>query len=254
MGAGRSIGILTILNVAGAALAIVQSVVVAWYFGTSRGLEVFFAASTLQGLLLALTQAGQLGEIFLPVYHRIRHDRGPQAAGRAFNVVLTWMLLGVAVLGPVLWWLAWPAVRLLVPGFSAADQEAGVWMFRALAPLLLVQVAATMMQMLANAEKWFGKPEAVDLAARVLGVAATAALAPILGVWAMVAALWCTAAVQAVGYVLLLRRLGHRIRPVLRQEGFSARSLFGNLVLTLSYVGATQVYAFVLNAALSRLP
>lgn len=253
MSTARSIGILTILNTVGALIALATSVVVAHFYGTARALEVYFAASTLQIILGRLMQTGQLGEIFLPIYHRIRHADGRQTAQRAFAVLVNWMVLFVAALSVGLWFLAPVLMRLLVPGFTDADRALGVRMFGCLLPLLVVQVVLSLAQTLANAERWFGKPEAIGVGARGTILIAIAALASPLGPWAMVAALWIGHGFQLAGYAVMLHRMGYRHRLCLRQEGFRAGSVFSKLLVTFTYVGATQVYTFALNAGLSLL-
>jgi len=254
VGTDRSIGILTILNIVGACIALANSVLVARFFGTGRGLEVYFAASTLQIIVANLMQSGQLGEIFLPIYHRIVHADGRQAAQRAFAVLLNWMVLLVAGMSAGLWFAAPLLLRMLVPGFTSEDRLLGVDMFRCLLPLVAVQVGLSLVQTLANAERWFGKPEAIGVGARGVILIAIAALALPLGPWAMVAAVWCGHLIQLVGCLLMLGRMGYRHRLCLRQEGFSVRSVFARLFVTFGYVGATQVYAVALNAGLSILP
>src|SRR5690242_21707640 len=92
VGARRAIGTLTSLNVAGACVALANSVVTARLFGTSRPMEVFFAAASVQVQLVSLVQTGQLAEIFLPIYHRIRHRSGTERARAAFSVLMNWMI------------------------------------------------------------------------------------------------------------------------------------------------------------------
>lgn len=251
---GRSIGILTLLNLAGAVLAVANSVVIAWFFGTSRALEVFFAASTLQVLLFSLTQTGQLAEVFLPVYHRIRQDRGPAAAHEAFAVIANWMVLAVCGLAAAMWLLAGPLMALLVPGFGSEDQFSAAGMFRALLPLLPLQVYFSLATTLANAERCFGRAEAIGVVSRLGMIVATAALAARTGTSALVAAAYVAAILQIVFCGLMLARMGYRHRLRLRSDHFSARGVFARTATTLGYVGATQVWALAFNAALSRLP
>ncbi len=254
MSTGRSIGILTILNLAGAVLAVVNSVIIAWFFGTSRALEVFFAASTLQMLLFSLTQTGQLAEVFLPTYHRVRQQRGPGAAQVAFAVIANWMVLAVCVLGAAMWVLAEPLMALLVPGFETGDRTGAAALFRLLLPLLPLQVAFSLATTLANAERRFGLAESISVISRLGMIVATVALAVPLGASALVAAAYVATGIQILFCVLVLARMGYRHRLVFACEHFSARGVFARTATTLGYVGATQVYAMAFNAALSRLP
>ena len=75
----RSVGVVTILSLAGTVVGVVQSVVVAYAFGTSRQVEIFFAAVALETTMLQLTQTGQLTDIFLPIYLRIKSRGGDKS-------------------------------------------------------------------------------------------------------------------------------------------------------------------------------
>lgn len=258
MSTARSIGILTILNVLSAVVGLAQSVAVAFFFGTTRAIEIWFAA---QGLLLSvqrLTQTGQLAEIFLPLYHRIKHDHGPEDAQRSFAALVNWMVLIVAGLCLVMWSLARPLVDLRVPGFTAIDRAVAEQMLVWLLPLLGLQVICSLVKTLAHAERWFGIPEAIGLAARGAGLATIIVLASDRaadrGAWVMVVALWVACGVQVVGLAVMLWRMGYRHRLVLRGRHFRVAWVFRKLSVTLGYVGATQVYAFVLDAMMSTLP
>ena len=251
---GRSIAILTVMNGAGAVVAILTSAVTAYLFGTSRALEVYFAAGTLLSLVARLTQVGQLSEIFLPGYHRMRHEYGLEAAQRSFAVVVNWTLLGAGAVCVLLWLAAPYMVLLVVPGFSNADRVLGTTMFRWLLPLLFYEILTSLLQTLSNAERWFGRPEAANVVGSVASLAGLLVFVKAAGIWAMVISLWIGWTIQVLGYFLIARHMGYRHRLILRQKGFSVRTLFSQLLFTLGYVGATQVYAFALNAGLSLLP
>jgi putative peptidoglycan lipid II flippase len=250
----RSIGILTILNIVGAGISLLNSVVTAHLFGTQRVMEVFFAAATLLALVTSLSQTGQLADIFLPMYHRLQHSEGQAAAQWAYAVVLNWMLIMTAVLAVLCFVLAPFIVSLLVPGFSDDDRRLGTSMFRCLLPLVIVEMSVGMISMLGNAERRFGVPEAIGVGGRAVVLVSFVALVRPTGVWSNVYSLWIGQAFQLIAFVLMLRRMGYRHSLRLRSEGFNISMLFSRLMGTWTYVGATQVYAFALNASLSMLP
>ena len=254
MGSARSIGILTALNMGGAVLALASSVVTAHYFGTSRALEVFFAASTLETLMLSLSQSGQLSEILIPVYHRLKQAEGRDSAQRAYSVVTNWMMIWLVLLATLMWGLAPWLARLLTPGFGVADHEAVATMFRWLVPMLPLQVLLSLLHGVSNAEKWFGKPEWFGLVTQAAGLAVVLALASRLGTWALVLSLWVNQLLLLGGLVWILRQLGYRHRLLLRHPGCPMVPLLRQLATTLGYVLSTQFYSFTLNAGLSLLP
>jgi len=254
LGQARSIGILTVLNGVGAVVGVANSIVVAFFFGTTRTVEIFFAATGLQASITRLSQTGQVGEIFLPIYHRIKREKGADQAHQAFSIIFNWMLLVSGTLAAALWLAAPLLMKLRVPGFSASDLQLGVVLFRALIPVAVVRVAIALIRTLANAERWFGPPEAVGVGGHVLIVATTVALVGPLGVWALVVALWVGNGGILIALVILVLGRGIRYHFCLRKEGFSAWVVFRKTFATLGYVGATQVYAFALDAGLSMLP
>ena len=163
----RSIGRMTLLNCLGAVVGVGQSVAIAFFFGASRQVEIFFAAVALESMLVRLTQTGQLTEIFLPQYHRRKHEQSAAQAQACFAVLINILLIAAFALAALLFVLAPQLVALRVPGFTSADIETTTTVFRALLPLLVIHVLVAILRTLANAEKWFGLPEAISLVGRM---------------------------------------------------------------------------------------
>lgn len=247
----KSIGAMTILNIVGAVIGVINSIVVVQYFGVSREIEVYFAAIGMQMTITGLMQTGQLAEAFLPAYMTIREDRNKDDAFAAFSVIVNWMLLGAAAIGLLAGLLAYPMMRLRIPGFESEEILQSAALFRVLIPVIGLQVAMNMFSTLANAEKWFGYPEAIGVGSRVLSLIAIIALVPVIGIWALVVALWIGVSVGLIAQVLILRRLGFRHRFIFSLTDFKARSVFINLIYTLGYTFVTQFYSFAIDAALS---
>jgi putative peptidoglycan lipid II flippase len=245
---------MTFLNILGAIVGLANLVVVSHLFGTSRHIEIYFAAVGLLMTVEGLTQTGQIVELFLPVYHRTRHEMGRKDAERAFAVLVNWTMLFVIALTLLLWIASPVLIRLRVPGFPREVIELGVQLSYALLPLVCVDVLIAMMQMLANAERLFGKPEFVTVCSKIIIVAGIALLARPFGIWAMVISLWIGQILAVIMLAFILYWFGYRHTLSFRMKGFTVWSLYSKLLATLTYAGATQIYFFVLDAALSMLP
>jgi putative peptidoglycan lipid II flippase len=250
----KAIAAITAINGASALLSVLNISVIAYFHGLSRPLEVYFAAVQLFMLVNSLTQTGKIGDIFLPVYHNLKHSTGHAGAFAAFAVIMNWMFCCALVLCGVLFAVAPVLMQLLIPGFSAMDQELGVQMFRWLIPLLALQIFMTLAQTLANAEKKFGLPESLGIFSKLATLAVISVFSGSSGAWALVCGLWAGTLVQGCGFVLITRNLGYRHVWKLAQTGFNHWTLFRQLLVTLLYVLSTQIYLFILNAALSFLP
>lgn len=254
MGQARAIGSMAALNLVSAALSVGGMVVIARLFGAARQTEVFLAASTLASLVARLSQANQLAELFLPTYHQLSAKHGKALAQRAFSVLFNWVTLALLSLCALLAVFAGPLTRLLVPGFSEADHALGAVVLRWNFPILMLQVLSGFLATLLNAEHNFGVPEASGVASRVAGIAATLITAAHFGTWALLAGQGVAVTAQFVLLLGLTFRLGYRHSFRLSAPNFDLRGLVKNLIYTLGYVGATQVYAVALNAAVSLLP
>jgi putative peptidoglycan lipid II flippase len=241
-------------NALGAALGVLNTFAVAFFFGTGRDVEVFLAAAALHASVMGMAQTGQVSEVLLPVYQSLRHQIGREAAQRAYTALINRFLLLLAGIAGVAWLFASMLTRLRVPGFDGDEIDLAAAMFRWVLPLVLLQVGSELLKTLANAERRFGSPEAVSAFARGASLLAIIFLADRLGTWALVVALWIAALTEVVGTLWLLRKCEFCYRPLLSLEGnVRGAELFRPLLGTLPYVLCTQVFLFAVDAAVSLL-
>ena len=76
----RNIGVLFSLNSLNVLLNIAYSTLTVYYFGTSPSVAAFFAATVLGTAVSRFVQTGQLVEIVVPRYHKIKQEVGQQEA------------------------------------------------------------------------------------------------------------------------------------------------------------------------------
>lgn len=254
MSINKSIITLTFLNFLGVIVTLAASIITVHYFGTSRSIEIFFAASSLQALAISLSQSGQINEILIPLYHRLSKSEGAASAHTAYSVAINWAIIALCFIALVLWILAPWAANIIVPGFEAVDRESVVLMFRWILPLLPLQVTIALLQGVANAEHSFGRVEAYNIIGQLMGLACIMFFSSTLHTWAMVLSLWVSQTIILGTYVVMLHKIGFRYRPALSHPSMSMRSLTGKMGMTFLYAGATQIYSLVFSAGLSLLP
>ena len=227
---------------------------IAHYFGASRHVEVYFAATALIAFVMTLSQTGQLAEILIPKFHQIRQSHDKREAHRFFNCCLNSLLLIVISTSVIIWFFSDYIVALRVPGFDSASIELGVVFFRIILPLVAVQIVSTLLTTLAHAEGLFGPPESTGLIANVVTLISIVSLTDDIGIWALIWALWLGQSVRLLVLIVYLYIKGYRYTLQLRSEATSILSIFQNVFKTIPYVLTTQVYAFALDAAISTLP
>lgn len=254
MSANRSVSLLAGLNVAAAVASAATSALTAFLFGTSRAVEVYFAAATLYMMTVSLTQTGAVMDVFLPIYYRLKETRDALSAKAAFAVLLNWMVLLAGAAVAALWLAAPAVIALLVPGFGDADQAQGVLYFRAVLPLVLLRVVAIQFLGLCNAERWYGLPESMTPLSQIASMVVLVAAAPAIGVWALVASLWTSQTLQLLAFIAVTYRFGYRHALRWSHPDFAFGEVMRQVGSTYLYFGGTQVYKFALSAAVSILP
>lgn len=250
----RSISIITVLNIGAAIVAIFNMAFIAHYFGASRSVEVYFAATALIAFVMTLSQTGQLAEILIPKFHQIKHSHGKIESYKFFNCCLNLLLILVIFTSIVILFLADYFVELRVPGFDRPSIDLAIQFFRIILPLVAVQIVSTLLTTLAHAEGWFGPPESTGLVANLVTLASIVTLVDSLDVWALIWALWLGQSVRLLVLVVYMYAKGYRYTFRLKSETASVLNIFYNVFKTIPYVLATQIYGFALDAAISTLP
>ena len=250
----RNIGVLFSLNSLNVILNVVISTLMVYLFGTSPQVEAFFAASVLGTAVSRFVNTGQLVEIIVARYHRIKQEVSPKAAmsvvstlsnymvGIAFLMVLAFVASGTGI------------VNLLVPGFKDTTKYQVWQIFCVTGFLMPFQIATNLFQGMLNAENIYGKVEFTSTVSQVCNIA-------ILLIWgregnaaSLVVALTISVLAQFGTTIYYLRQLGYRHTWLLRNPYFPLRDLARTLSATSTYMVSVQIYTFIFNAGLSLLP
>src|SRR5262249_48390824 len=137
--------------------------------------------------------------------------------------------------------------------FSDAKILAVHAMFLWLVPLVLLTAINMLLEFFLNAERQFGRPESFAVAGRICSLLAIALFAHRFCVWSVVVGLWLAAAIQFLGYVKVLRRIGYRYLPILSADGFSILEIYKKLPSAMVHMACSQIFVFCVSAAVSAL-
>lgn len=250
----KSVGWLTLLKLATAVVGLLQTIVIAWLFGVTRAVEIFFAATTFQQLLMQLTSTGQIGDLFTPIYHNIQAQQGAKPARDAFSAMTNVMVLCAAIVAAIAVLLAQPISSLLVPGFGEQDLALTARVFVAVAPIIVVMIANAMYSNLLRAEHRYGISEVLALTSRVVNLLILFCLASSLGVWALILGLWISALIHFLGQWWCAHRNNPQYRFILSSEHFHPRIVLFKLPLAFTHIFSAQFFVFALTATLTMLP
>lgn len=250
----RSLGLLTSLGGLGVFVGLAQTVVIAWIFGATRSIEIFFAATTFNTLLLQLASSGQVGDIFTPLFHSIQKEQGTSAARQAVAAMTNVMIVIAVAISVLAALFSWQIAGLLVPGFSDEEMRLCGWVFLATAPLMILQIAAAMLETFLRAEHRYGISESLNVIGRTGNLILLIALGRWLGLWVLVLGLWFGAAVQLLGQCFYLYRYGYRHSLCLATPFFRPSEVLRQIPFAFSHIISSQFFSFALTASLSYLP
>ena len=253
-GEARTIGVLTLLKIAGALAAILYSVFQVRYFGTDREIEVFFAAQAVLYMVVSLSQSGQLAEVFLTEYIGLRERFDVTTAHRALSVLLNRVTFYVAILLVVIYFLAPMLIALFIPGFTQDDRILGTTMFRWLLPLILLLVINSILNSLLNAERIFGRTEAAGVIHSLMSLVFLLILYDQIGIWVLVLGLYAGILVQLGLTIYFIIQKKIRYSFIWSTFEFDHRSFFTVLFSTLAYKASTQFLNWAYTASISFLP
>lgn len=225
-----------------------------YLFGTSAQVEAFFAASVLGTAVSRFVNTGQLVEIIIARYYRVKQEVSTKAAmsvvatlsnymiGISFLLVLAFIAGGTSI------------INLLVPGFEETTKQQVWQIFCVTGFLMPFQIATNLFQGLLNAENIYGKVEFTGTVSQVVNII-------ILLVWgrdgnaiSLVVALALSVLAQFGTTVYYLRQLGYQHSWLFLNPYFPLRELVRMLSSTSTYMVSVQIYTFIFNAALSLLP
>jgi len=171
----RDIAAVSTATLCSRVLGFVRDVGIAALLGAGAASDAFFAALLIPNLFRRLLAEGALNAAFIPIWIRIRTDRGSTATRGFAEEILGTMLAGLGLAALACAMLAPAVIHLIAPGFNVTDQRFGlaVSYLRIVAPYVgiagLVAVAAAAL----NAE---GRVGAVSFGLVVYNVVVIAAL------------------------------------------------------------------------------
>ncbi|WP_027178346.1 murein biosynthesis integral membrane protein MurJ [Maridesulfovibrio bastinii] len=99
-------------------LGFVRDLIVAYTLGAGLPADAFFVAFRIPNLMRRLFGEGSLTMAFVPVFSRVRAEKGDQAAGDMARSALRWLVAILGLISIAVYFGASPLTRLIAPGFE----------------------------------------------------------------------------------------------------------------------------------------
>lgn len=222
-------------------LGFVREAVLAYRVGVGADTDAYYAAFQIPDMLSYFLGLGALSIALIPLYTRIRSERGEEAANRVFATVLGTLGLVAVLATSLLWCFAEPLVALQFPRFGPEQQALTVRLTRIVLPAQIFFVCGGIVRAVLMAQGRFGAQAAAPLVYNAGIIAGGVLLAPALGVEGFAWGALAGAALGPFGYALLDARgrvpLRLRVAPLdpdfLRYLLLAAPLMIGVTLLTM---------------------
>ncbi|MDA7609811.1 hypothetical protein N8669_00950 [bacterium] len=244
---------MALLQFAIVVLGLLQTVIVAHLFGTTRQIEIFMAAVTLNTLALRLFQSGQIYEVFLPIYITVKKSDGADAANKLSSVLINWMLICFLAIFCILFVSAPFIVDLIASGFAEVEKYQATLMFWSLLPVLGIQLFSGILLMLGNAEKKFSNFQKPVIVSILLSILILVFFRDYFGAWVMVIALWTSQLTTLLLRLTILKKIGFQYSLSLQSNHLPIKKFFKKILVTVPSTIATTFFETVFTRELTKL-
>lgn len=239
----------------GKIVGLFRSRLVAQAFGTSPQFDAFTAANQLPEVFFVVIAGGSLAAAFIPVYSQYLTQESRPDSTRLANTVLTLVMMllgGISAAGAL--FAPWLAQHILVPDFSAAQQQLTAQIMRVILIQTTIFGIGGVLSSILNAHQHFILPALATVALDIGYFIGLIFIVPAQGIMGLA---WGTVA-GGIIFVLIqlpaLVRYGIRYRPQfdLRMRGISELvRLMGPRIVTL---GVIQLADLIIIRLASGLP
>jgi len=166
-------------------------------------------------MLIREVIAHSVGATFLPVYSDVRLNRGPEAARRLVQRILTWAVVVGVVFSVLLVAFRIELIGATAPGLSPGAKALAARMLVMIVPILILSTTSGVLQGLCDFERRYGLTALLLLAEVTVSLSVILAFSGTMGILALPASVLAGAGGMFVLLVTFTWKLGHRFRPVL---------------------------------------
>ena len=154
-GRGSGFSLMSFGNFIAAVFTYLRQVEIARVFGTSWKTDAF-AVSLVFPVLVREVISHSIGATFIPIYSKVKEQKGNQAAEALLNRILTWTGLAGLILTGLLFFLSRHLVFAVGPGLDQEALSLASVMLKMMLPILVLSAFSGVLQGLCNFEKRYG--------------------------------------------------------------------------------------------------
>jgi putative peptidoglycan lipid II flippase len=247
----RSIGTLSIITTGNVLISFMNTILLAYYFGVSRELEIYLAGVTLFRVMQKLSQSGFLGEVYIPYLVKLSGTKHYQDF---VNSIINILLLFCIFLFVMLFLFSKPLMQMLIPGFSSADTSLAIRFFRIILPLLILTIMNSFFVAILQARREFNIPEIGSFLGQLTGILLFILLVSNMGIKALLISFMITPIIRFIFCSFYLKDHFYKYRLVIKWKNKLIKESILKITPFIGYTIMTQGVQFVMISIVSFLP
>ncbi|MEO6208126.1 MAG: murein biosynthesis integral membrane protein MurJ [Candidatus Limnocylindrales bacterium] len=232
----------------------VRVVVIGNAFGASAELDAFYAAFRIPDLIFQLVAAGALSSALIPILVELSATDAHDRAWRMVSTIVNLILIGLAVLGGIVFVAAPVLVRAAIaPGFGAESQALTVDLTRIMLLSATFLALGSVMTSILNAHSRFAASAVAPIVYNLAIIVGALVLAPSIGVTGLAVAVVIGALGHLAVQYIPVRAIGFRWLPVIDLSDPAARRALVLMAPRAIGLGASQITFVVVTALATTL-
>lgn len=208
-------------------LGFVKNRLLAYYFGDSTELGVFFAADVIPSFIYTMVVVGAMSAAFIPVFKRT-HKKNVEESWEMTSSVLNTLMLVFIIFAVLLFIFAKPIATQLIAGQSSLSNKDLLLMSQLMRVMTGAQVVLILSSVLAGLLESFNRFVVSAFAPVVynLGIIfSTIILVPYIGIYAPAVGMIIGAFFHVLVQVPFVKELGYRYKPVINWKDKSFKEV-----------------------------
>ena len=247
----RSASELSLITTGNVIVSFANSLLIAYYFGVSRELEIYFAGTTLFQLTQKLSHSGFLGEVFIPYLIKFNDTNDYQYfVNSLINILVVFSVLLVLLL----FLLASPLMHILIPGFSEVEISRATNFYKIVLPLLVITILNSFLGAILQARRKFGISEFSVFWGQLLGLLIFILFVSNFGILALLTSFIITPIIQFLLCSFFLKDIFRKYKLEIKWKEKNVRESISKIIPFIGYTLVTQGVSFAMTSIVSFLP
>ena len=250
----RTIGKISSFMLLTGLLSLVQNILTVQIFGTSREVEIYFAALVILTTIERLFNVGVINDILIPTFIKIKEKENNFTAMTSFSLINNWFILFTCIASTILYFGAPIFLTLVLPGFKNIEIQRTVEIFRIIAIFIPIRMFNGMCSIPFKANEIYTVHEKTGIINRIILIALLLIASDLYGINILITGTILGINIRFFYILFLLKKNNLQYQFLFKSDQFSAKWILGKIYIPIIQTLSLQINRWIVLGALTILP